>query len=98
MPSCLRPRFDAEDFVNDAILQVLQKPAPFIAADCAPAYLMRVARCRMIDQTRVTFTQKRGRGAKCCPPDQLPDRRATPAQEYDAVELWEWMEHRIGHK
>lgn len=52
MPPCLRSRFDPEDFVQDACVDM-------IARGEDPAWLKRIAKDRMIDAFRFSRTQKR---------------------------------------
>ncbi len=50
MPRCLWARYDPEDFVADAIVELMNKPAPFV--EYGPGLLVLIAKRRMIDAAK----------------------------------------------
>ncbi len=89
MPACLRSGFDPEDFVSDAVVELLQKPTRFSGR--GPALLILVAKRRMIDAARSP-------GRRFSPFIKDPiDRQSSAELHHDAAELRERMLDRAGN-
>lgn len=82
-PSTLRSRFDIEDFVQDAIVDVLVRGGEI-------SQLPTIARRRMIDAMRQQQSKKYG-GSRHSgqSPDRTPSRLPTAEQVAVARETWE---------
>jgi DNA-directed RNA polymerase specialized sigma24 family protein len=83
MPPCLRAMYDPEDFVADAIVEVLKKPARFV--EYGPGVIVLVAKRRMINALR----SPRNRAARL--DVDLMDRQPSVALRLEASELREFM-------
>jgi DNA-directed RNA polymerase specialized sigma24 family protein len=89
MPRGLRARYDPEDFVGDAIVELMTNRARFI--EFGPDLLVLIAKRRMIDAARSPRSRVR-------PLDEdLIDRQPSVALEDDAAALRELMLHRAGN-
>ena len=90
MPACLRAGFDPEDFVSDAVVELLQKGTRFSGR--GPTLLIVVAKRRMIDAARSP-------GRRLSPfIKDLIDRQSSAELHHDAAELRERMLDRAGKR
>ncbi len=87
MPRSLRAMYDPEDFVGDAIVELMARPERFVASGSAP--LVLVARRRMIDAVR----SPRSRLARL--ESDVVDRQPAAELEQEAAELRERMLGRV---
>jgi RNA polymerase sigma factor (sigma-70 family) len=83
MPSGLRGVYDPEDFVGDAIVEVMANPARFL--ERGSAFLTLVAKRRMIDAAR----SPRSRGTRL--EVDIVDPQPAAVLEQEAAELRELM-------
>lgn len=83
MPRRLRAGYDPEDFVADAIVDLLNKPAWFI--EYGPELIVLVAKRRMIDAAR----SPRSRGAHL--DIEVTDHQPSVALRLEALELRDFM-------
>ena len=88
MPRGLRARYDPEDFVGDAIVELMSHQARFV--EFRPDLLILVAKRRMIDAAR----SPRGRLMPLA--EDVIDRQPSAALEVDAAILRESIIHRAG--
>jgi len=91
MSKCLRPRYDAEDFVSEAILIVLADPAAFVAAANPTAFLVCLATRRLLNALK----SPRGRETNPDHPLDLELPTSGQADERAGVELREWILTRL---
>jgi DNA-directed RNA polymerase specialized sigma24 family protein len=89
MPRGLRARYDPEDFVGDAIVEVMKNRARFV--EFGPDLLVLIAKRRMIDAAR----SPRGRIMPLG--EDVIDRQPSAALEVDAAVLRESMLRRAGN-
>ena len=88
MPPGLRGRYDPEDFVGDAIVELLKNPARL--AEYQPHLLIVIAKRRMIDAARSAWNRL-GRLEV-----ELIDLQASAALHLEAAEMREEMLGRAG--
>ena len=88
MPRCLRARYDPEDFVGDAIVELMTNRARFV--EYGPDLLILIAKHRMIDAARSPRSRLMPLG------EDLIDRQPSVALENDAAVLREVMLGRAG--
>jgi DNA-directed RNA polymerase specialized sigma24 family protein len=89
MPRCLRARYDPEDFVGEAIVELMANRARFV--EFGPDLLILIAKRRMIDAARSPQS-------RMMPLDEdLIDRQPSVALEDDAAVLRESMLGRAGN-
>jgi DNA-directed RNA polymerase specialized sigma24 family protein len=88
MPRGLRARYDPEDFVGDAIVEVMKNRARFV--EFGPDLLILIAKRRMIDAARSP------RGRLMPLGYDMIDRQPSAALEFDAAILRESMLRRAG--
>jgi DNA-directed RNA polymerase specialized sigma24 family protein len=86
MPPGLRAAYDPEDFVGDAIIEVLANPA--YSTQRGPALLIMIAKRRMIDVARSPRCRSMPLEV------ELTDRQPTVALAYEATELRECLLRR----
>jgi DNA-directed RNA polymerase specialized sigma24 family protein len=89
MPRGLRARYDPEDFVGDAIVELMNNRARFL--EFGPDLLIVIANRRMIDAAR----SPRSRYMPLA--EDVVDRQPSVALENDAAALRELMLHRAGN-
>jgi RNA polymerase sigma factor (sigma-70 family) len=87
MPRSLQATYDPEDFVGDAIVELMAKPDRFVGKGWVP--LVLVARRRMIDAVR----SPRSRLTRL--ETDIADRQPPAALEQEAAELRERMLGRV---
>lgn len=83
MPQCLRSRYDPEDFVDDAIIELMARPEQLI--DKGPSLLTLVAKRRMIDAARSPRSRSMPLEV------DIADRKPSAFLESEAAELRELM-------
>ena len=89
MPRGLRARYDPEDFVGDAIVELMTNRARFV--EFGPDLLVLIAKRRMIDAARSPRSRMMPLG------DDVIDRQPSVAMEEDAAVLRELMLGRAGN-
>jgi DNA-directed RNA polymerase specialized sigma24 family protein len=88
MPRGLRARYDPEDFVGDAIVELMSRRVRFV--EFGPDLLILVAKRRMFDAARSP------RGRLMPLGYDMIDRQPSAALEFDAAILRESMLYRAG--
>jgi DNA-directed RNA polymerase specialized sigma24 family protein len=89
MPRGLRAKYDPEDFVGDAIVELISNRARFVVF--APDMLILIANRRMIDAARSPRSRMMPLN------EHAIDRQPSVALKDDAAVLREWMLCRAGN-